>query len=345
MKTLFDSEPKLIPTQHAITSIKALLAWAEEEDIPAVTEETEVGEGVLIGEKLLIVPNPLAASSQQLRDIQQEGKSTRGVATYYVYPWEKDTHKLLSHFKSKLGMDSRKYAAKRLLCEEITNKEGDAFMQAYHIQGLARGVDKVSIALRVKDTKEIVAVQQFAKYRFGIRKGEGSIKDSTVWEGLRLCFLPGVQIYGGASRLQKYFEKHYTPTKVISYVSASHSLGEYKASQGFTDITDWNQLSYMWVLEGEPKVVPIKDKNGEVRVNDLEACRKNKYLNPTKMAGAFGKGIGQTVYGGKLGSRKQLREHPENGELVHNDAIMEKIGWSKHWTAGQYKWVKEYGSE
>ena len=351
MKTLFDlvDDPK---EEEAVTSSKiftevndeTVKSWAKDRKLSHTLRKTPVGSAAIINSKLALIINPTSSSSQELRD-QQALLKKEAIDLYYVYPWEKDSHKLYSHFESKLGLDTRKYAAKRLLVEEISNDDGNKFMKAYHIQGAASGAGKVSIALKTKDNKEILAVQQFSRYRFGTKKGAGTIMESPVWEGLRLCFKPGVQIYGGASRLQKYFEQKYKPEKIISYINLSHSDGRYKAHQGFTDVTDWNQLSYMWVLEGEPKIVPIIDKDGIRRENNLEDCRKNKYLNPSRMAGAFGRGIGQTVYGGKLGSRAQLREHPENGELVHNDRIMEEIGWKKHYTSGQAKWVKEYDWE
>lgn len=313
--------------------------WSEHKGLELSTEDTSSGTAYIINQKIGFIIHPQASSSQELRDLQQTFKNT-GKTLYYIYPWDKDSYKLLSHFESKLGLDSRKYAAKRLLVEEVSNDVGNAFMKKYHIQGVANGSGKISIALKEKKTGEILAVQQFSRYRFGITKGAGSISESPVWEGLRLCFKPGVQIHGGASRLQKYFEEKFKPEKIISYINASHSTGQYKASQGFTDITDWNQFSYMWVLQGEPKIVPIIDKNGETRVNDLEQAKKRPYINPTTVAGAFGGGVGGLMYGGRLGSRAQLRAHPENGELVHNDKILEAIGYKKVHTSGQYKWIK-----
>lgn len=314
-------------------------AWANRHGMSYEVRPIAVGDMHVVGDRIGLVLGPHGQSSAQLRELQAEWRE-KGVVLYYIYPWEKDTHKLFSHFASKLGLDYRKFAAKRLSLEEISNDEGNDFMKKHHIQGAAKGAGKVSLALKSRDG-EVLAVQQFSRYRFGIKKGAGSIKESPVWEGLRLCFKPGVQIHGGASRLQKYFEKHYSPERIISYVSASHSTGAYKASQGFRDITDWNQMSYMWVLDGEPSEVPIIDKEGNRRLNDLDTCRRVRTINPSSMAGSFGRGVGQTLYGGqKLGSRKQLREHPENGDLVHNDVILEAIGYRRYFTAGQYKWEK-----
>lgn len=329
------------PAKGAL-SRSMVLSWAKELELPVESEDTALGEALVVDGRIALIINPRGESSAQLREIQKEWREGRGIAVYYVYSWEVHSAKLLSHFKSKLGMDSRKYAAKRLRLEEIDNSVGNDFMREYHIQGVAGGASKVSIALMEKNTGEILAVQQFAKSRWGNKKGEGVISNSEVWEGLRLCFKPDVQIYGGASRLQKYFEQRYHPAKIISYINASHSSGVYKASQGFTDVTDWNQFSYMWVLDGEPKIVPIIDRDGNRRVNDPKASEKKRFINPSSMAGAFGKGVGETLYGGRLGSRKQLREHSENGDLISNDPILAEVGYRMNWTAGQYKWIKEF---
>lgn len=313
----------------------------EDDDRVGVTKKsTPLGDAVLLNDTVAILHDPSkASSSNELRELQSKLKDD-GIDLYYTYPWESGLDRLFNHFTSKLHLDTRTFAAKRLSIGHIDNKDADAFMRSYHIQGSARGAGKISIALAKGD--EVLAVQQFARYRFGVKRGAGSVLSSPVWEGLRLCFKPGVQIHGGASRLQKFFEREYDPEKIISYVNLSHSDGAYKRSQGFQDVTDWDQLSYMWSLTGSPTDVKIIDKDGKERHPDLTRVLKTPYINPTRMAGAFGKGIGQTFYGAKLGSRKQLRAQPSNGHLVHNDVILEAIGYEKRYTSGQAKWVKNY---
>lgn len=313
----------------------------QNDDRVTVTEQkTAYGSAVVLNDKLAVLHDPHdAADSGDLRDLQAKYRS-KGMNLYYTFPWESGLEKLLNHFQSKLHLDTRAFAAKRLKLEIIDNKVGDQFMRDYHIQGSARGAGKITIAL-IKDD-EILAVQQFARYRFGVTRGKGSVLESPVWEGLRLCFKPGVQIHGGASRLQKFFEKHYEPERIISYVNLSHSDGSYKKSQGFEDVTDWNQLSFMWGLNGAPKDVKIIDKNGHERHPDLAKAQRLEYISPTRVAGGFGEGVGQMLYGAKLGSRRQLRAHPENGELVHNDVILEAIGYKRIYTSGQAKWTKDF---
>lgn len=319
-----------------------LLNWAEAKSISVEESEISFGKLLTFAGKIAVILDPRAKSSQELRGAQTAFRAN-GVSLYFLYPWDGDLNRLLSHFESKLGLDSRSFAAKRLIIGTVDNKLADRFMDQFHIQGSARGTGKISIALADATAGELLAVQQFARYRFSGARGAGSVKFSPTWEGLRLAFRPGVQIHGGTTRLQKFFEEHWRPEAIVSYVSASHSTGEYKRAQGFELVGSKKPGdAYYWVLEGEPKSVEIIDRNGLKRAPDLEVCRATRWINPARIAGAFGKGVGETFYGGRLGSRAELRAHAENGELVHNDVILEALGYEKRWTPGQYRWEKRF---
>lgn len=323
-----------------VDSRAQLLDWAAARNLELVGATESFGEVLTFDGRLSLVLDPRASSSQELRDAQLSAKSS-GTTLYFLYPWDGELSKLLGHFESKLGLDTRKFAARKLDLSQLDNKVADSFMAEFHIQGSARGTGKVSIGLTDPTTGEILAVQQFSRYRFGGTRGAGSVKDSPVWEGLRLCFRPSVQIHGGATRMQKFFENNWHPERIISYVSASHSTGEYKRLQGF-ELAKANSRSdaYYWVLEDDPESVEIIDRDGNSRLPDLSKCKSIPWLNPARIAGAFGKGVGETFYGGRLGSKAELRAHSENGELIHNDVILEALGYEKRWTPGQYRWEK-----
>lgn len=277
-----------------------------------------------------------AKSSEELQE-RKRAQLALGQELYFVFPWEVEAIKsLISHFNARLNIDSRHFSARRLKAEKIDNTEANAFAKANHIQKSASGSEKVSYGLRHKETGELLAVQQYCKTRWGIKKLG---PDSTIWEGLRLVIKNDVHIHGAATKLQKLFlaEKH--PTQLISYVDFSHSLGEYKKTQGFQSEVSSNE-AFRWVLDTDtPKDIMIIDKNGEERHPELDKVLATPYLNPNRMAGAFGRGVGQTFYDNrKLGSRKQLKE--QGNELYHNDLILEGIGYKKVFTAGQLKWSK-----
>lgn len=280
-----------------------------------------------------------SATTKAMQDEKFE-LAGKGIELYYIFPWEVlRLPQLLSHFRSKLELDSRKFAAKRLQGELIPNKEADEFVALYHIQGSVGAPHKISYGLRVKATGELLAVQQYCKSRWTLKKLE---ENAGVWEGLRLAIKSDVQIYGATSRLQKLFLKAHQPEELISYVNWSHSMGDYKLTQGF-EKTFSSQDSFMWALVAEPKAVEIVDKNGVKRLPDLTLVKKLPYLNPARIAGAFGKGVGQTFYGGKLGSRKELLA--QGNELYHNDLILEAIGYRKIDTLGQLRWSKKLSGD
>jgi len=271
-------------------------------------------------------------SSQAMKDRKYK-LLEEGIELYYVYPWDvKNIDSMISHFNSKLGLDEIKLSARRLKVEKIDNTLANAFAKENHIQKSANGPGKISYALRDKKTGEIMAVQQYCKSRWSLKAG-----DPGVWEGLRLVIKNGVQIHGAATRLQKAFIKDENPNKLMSYVDFSHSLGNYKATQGFT-LDELKGDSYMWVLmTDDPYDLMIIDKDGEERHPDLEKVLKTPYLNPNTVAGPFGKGCGVLLYGGrKLGSRKILKE--KGNVEYHNDMFLEKIGYQRVYTAGQLRW-------
>lgn len=313
-------------------------AWTFMWQIEMTQENSPFGQVIVLDQKIALGIYPRASSSRALRKLQEEYKK-RSLALFFVYPWD-NLPLLLQHMESKLSLATRSYAAKRLKIDFIENKKADAFVNLHHLQGSARGVNKVSIGL-YGPKGELLAVQQYSKYRFSTAKGRDSITGSGQWEGLRLCFKPQVKIYGGATRLQRFFENKFKPTTIVSYVNLSHSSGSFKFYQGFTEETNFSQNAYMWVLMGEPKRVIIKDKCGEMRVNNLEKVSANQTLNPNRIAGAFGQGVGRFFYDGVLGSRAELKTHLENGKLTDNDAIMEAIGYKKYFIAGQGRWRKE----
>jgi hypothetical protein len=277
------------------------------------------------------------SSTQEMRDAKVNKKRDENVDLYFVYPWDSpNIDSIISHFNSKLHIDPVKLSARRLAVAEVSNDKANAFAKANHIQKSASGPGKISYALTDKKTGEIMAVQQYCKSRWSLKAG-----DPGVWEGLRLVIKNGVQIHGAATRLQKAFITAQKPNKLMSYVDYSHSLGGYKATQGFTLETIKGD-SYKWMLSTDKPVdVMIIDKDGNERHPELDKVLTTPYINPNQMAGSFGKGVGQTFYEGKkLGSRAQLKA--QGNALIHNDVILEAIGYKKVHTAGQLKWTLEF---
>lgn len=315
------------------TALKAEIeSWARKLNLSSRRQSSLLGTAILVDERLAILPIPQAFKVEELAQLQTAYED-EGMVLFYVYPWD-HLPALLAHWEAKLSLPRRKFAAKRLSLREVPTAEADAFVAAHHYQGRASGRDKISLGLY--GGEELLAVQQYSRYRFSTK----AIDDATAWEGLRLCFKPGVQIYGAATRLQRYFERVYRPDSIVSYVDPAHSTGDFKSHQGFRAIQGGSE-SFRWVLQGEPNDVTILDKNGVERKADLAAVAAMPYLNPNRVKGAFGRGVGALFFGGKLGSKKELEAQAANGALTHNDAILEALGYRRYITLPQMKWLWE----
>ncbi len=281
----FDSsgvEPSLSHEENKEILKRSVLEWAE--TLSDRVEFTKFSNEVRLNHVIVNYASD-ATSSEDLQNRKRE-LFEQGIELYFVYPWElKNLPRLFSHFSSRLGLDERTFAAKRLLLEKIPNKEADLFARQNHIQGSASGSQKISYGLRHKQTGELLAVQQYCKSRWMLK----SVSENPgIWEGLRLVIKNNVQIHGAATRLQKAFLSEFQPTEIMSYVDYSHSIGGYKVTQGF-ESSGTSQESYMWVLTKEPVSVTIIDKDGNPRVPDLDIARRTPYLNPNRMAGRLAK--------------------------------------------------------
>jgi len=84
---------------------------------------------------------------------------------------------------------------------------------------------------------------------------------------------------------------------------------------------------FMWVLDGEPRPVTVVDKDGVERTADLDRVRALNPLNPYKVAGPFGHGVGNLFFGGKLGSVKELKE--KGNSVYNNETILSALGFVK----------------
>lgn len=314
---------------------EGITAWADNLQDRFTVQYDTAAQRVQV-DHVLIDYGANGESSKSMR-AEKEAKYEEGVELYFVYPWDLPSlDSMLSHFNSKLGLDARKLSARKLEAVEITNAEGNKFAKENHIQKAANGPGKTTYALKHKETGELLAIQQYCRFRWNMKSAD---ENAEIWEGLRLVIKNGVHLYGAATRLQNHFIREQNPTHIVSYIDYSHSLGAYKAKQGFViDESVRPQEAFRWVLKEGPHNVKIVDKSGRERYPEIDKILKTPYLNPNIVAGSFGKGLGRLFYGGeKLGSRKELKER--GNEYFHNDLMLEAIGYERVPTAGQLRWV------
>lgn len=146
-----------------------------------------------------------------------------GIQLIHIFEneWLFKTDIVKSRIRNLIGLNDKKFFARKCSIEEISSPEAVCFMDKNHIQG---GINSsINIGLKAKDN--LVAVMSFSKERFG-KKYE--------YELTRFCTDRGTSVIGGASRLLKYFERKYNPKSLVSYADRRWSNGNMYKKLGFT---------------------------------------------------------------------------------------------------------------
>lgn len=135
---------------------------------------------------------------------------------------------------SKLKKLNKVYARK---CDvvEIDSSTHQNFMTEYHIQGPAAS----SVRLGLKHNDQIIAIMSFSKARYN---------KNYEWELLR--YASKEIVVGGASKLFKYFVRHYFPKSIISYADLRWNTGDMytKIGMKYSHVTKPN---YWYISNGQ----------------------------------------------------------------------------------------------
>lgn len=145
-----------------------------------------------------------------------------------------------SRIKSQLGHSSKIYARKCTV--ELIDKKGkSSFLNQNHIQGN----DKSQIWIGLRHENDLVAVMTFCKPRLVMGK---KVNDDE-WELSRYCSSIGTNVIGGAGKLLKYFELHFSPNKIYSYADRRWSSGDLYSLLGF-NLIRFTSLNYKYYKNG-----------------------------------------------------------------------------------------------
>lgn len=123
-----------------------------------------------------------------------------------------------SMISNKLNLN-RKIYARKCTIKELQYKEVKDFLNENHLQGSC--ATKINLGLFFND--ELVEVMTFKKPRFN---------SNYDYELVRLCSKKFTNVVGGASKLFKYFRKHFEGS-VISYANRRFSNGKIYEVLGF----------------------------------------------------------------------------------------------------------------
>lgn len=157
----------------------------------------------------------------------------------FGYEWAHRTDVVKSMLLNLLGRSQSIYAR---CCKVVELSDADCgkFLDAYHRQGSIHA--SIRLGLEAEDFG-VVAVMTFNKLRSTI--GQTS-ETACILELSRFCSKTGVHVVGGASKLFKYFLKHYSCDKVVSFSDVAHTRGNLYTTLGFR-IINLSSPGYVWV--------------------------------------------------------------------------------------------------
>jgi hypothetical protein len=142
-----------------------------------------------------------------------------------------------SRLKNILGLTRDKIYGRKCIIKEVPIKDRDIFLNNNHIQGTVRA----SINLGLYYNDELVSLMTFNKPRLGI----GTSFDG--YELSRFCNKLDTNVVGGASKLLKYFIKHYRPNEIVSYADRRWSNGNLYETLEFNKL-NVNKPNYSYII-------------------------------------------------------------------------------------------------
>ena len=147
--------------------------------------------------------------------------------------------------KSKLGIYEQQIGARDCIIKNVTTKESNKFLEYNHLQGKING--SIRIGLYYKD--ELVSLMVFGVKRRAL--GNKNTNYNT-YELYRYCNKLGWKIFGGASKLFKYFLNENKNCIVESFSSNDISVGKLYKNLGF-ELNNLQLNSYWYIDKNEKR--------------------------------------------------------------------------------------------
>jgi hypothetical protein len=159
----------------------------------------------------------------------------RGIFLIHIFENEinKTPRIVKSRLKNILNLNKYKICATKCEVKEINAKVKNQFLKKYHIQG----ADRASIKLGLFYKNRMVAVMTLCKNRV-----------NSKWKLSRHAVINEFSISGGAEKLLEYFEKRFSPKKIIGYTDLRWSHGDFYYKLGFEKISQ-SKPNY-WYFKG-----------------------------------------------------------------------------------------------
>jgi very-short-patch-repair endonuclease len=174
---------------------------------------------------------------------------------------------VISKLKSILNISKRKIHGRNCEVREIDTKLKSKFLNKYHLQGN----DKASVKLGLFYKDRLVSVMTFCKRRIAMGKKSS---EEGEYELSRYCGNFNFYAIGGASKMMKYFERNYKPSKIVTYADKRWSTGDLYFKLGFTHTHD-SKPNY-WYFQKSDKLYHRFNFRKSELPKKLEAFDPNK---------------------------------------------------------------------
>ncbi len=165
----------------------------------------------------------------------------RGIRIINIWEddWNEKSDIIKSQIRHVLNLTKKRVFARKCTIREIVDNTHVLFLKENHLQGHV--ASSVKIGLYHYDV--LVSVMTFDQ-------SEGRSKMSVgEWNLSRFCNIKGMSIVGGSSKLLKYFERKFQPTRIISYADKDWSVGSLYNILGFSLVKELPP-DYKYILGG-----------------------------------------------------------------------------------------------
>jgi len=159
--------------------------------------------------------------------------------TIWEDDWNYKQDIIKSMIKNQLQLTENRIYGRNCMIKEINYNESKSFLENNHLQGSCKS--KINLGLFYHE--KLVSLMTFGKRRMILNSKS---KNENEYELLRFCNKLNTAVIGGASKLLTYFEKKYTPQKIISYINLDIGNGQLYEKLNFK-IDNKITISYWWV--------------------------------------------------------------------------------------------------
>ena len=172
-------------------------------------------------------------------------KNSKSTIIIFEYEWYDNNKRNIVKWliKNKVSTDKYIVYAKRCHVEHIGSETCRKFVSKYHLQGAT----PAEIRLGLYCDSTLLGIMTFGKSRFN---------PGFEYELIRLAWMTGVNVVGGAEKLFKAFIAEYNPISIVSYCDISKFNGGVYFNLGFKPTDNYiTPPNYVWVNLKATKVL------------------------------------------------------------------------------------------